>query len=920
MYGFSQFLQISFSEAFERISAGATVITPNRRLALALKGKINQAQIHRKALAWHSFDVLPFTAFIERIYFDTLYSEQAPKFPLLLTVSQEQALWESIIQSSEAGKLLLRVSETARSVREAWHLAHAWQLSGEIEKYYPNDDGRAFLDWTNSYRSNTTRNGQTDQARICDVITERYAALSVKKPSAVICYGFNIFTPQQIAFLNKLIATGCEVVTTGTAFNRSQSLNIAQRVEYTSSDEEIYHAATWARTKIEADPTARIGIVVPALADYRNKLTRIFQAVMYPDIKFALPGGTLSVMPFNVSLGLPLTSYPLINAALLVLTLLYREVEFNRVSHWLRSPFLVGSETEMGQRAWLDARIRRNAEPFIDLDRLITLIQQANPYVSCPILLQGLSALAEFRQTRLPQSGSHAVLARSISEILQTIGFPGERNLDSTEYQVVKKWQALLAEFTTLDHVIAVTSYHQAVSRLNFMASETLFQPETPDVPIQILGVLEAAGMDFDHLWVMGLTDEQWPLRTRPNPFLPLELQRTAKLPFASTWESLAFCRQLTNGWLSGSKEVILSNPKFSDNDDRHELKPSALIKSIAQIRPVFPEIMGHGDLIRQTCDLQQLIDNQAPSLDSDEARLSIKGGTSVIKDYAACPFRAWAKHRLQIVSLEQPHSGLNAKERGSLTHQVLALLWRQLKTKEALDTITDDELGRTLKTITHGVVAQMQQYKPAALSGRLAQIEQRRLVQLIHEWLHEERKRENFAVTAIEEKRFIQIANLELSARLDRVDELDDGQHIVIDYKTSKQSIQAMIGERPDEPQLPLYLVMTEAEQQAAGAAFAFIKRGEMGFAAITQKADLLPGVKDFKQLNGCNQFGTWKQLLEAWRQNLTNLAAGFSSGEASVAPKHFPVTCNYCDLQLFCRIHERASKDSVVQDEEND
>ncbi len=920
MYGFSQFLQISFNEAFRRINAGATVITPNRRLALALKGKINQAQIHQKALVWHSFDVLPFTALIERIYFDTLYSEQASKFPLLLTESQEQALWESIIQSSEAGKLLLRVSETARSVREAWRLAHAWRLIGEIEKYYPNDDGKAFLDWTSCYRSITESNGQTDQARICDVITEKYAALAVKKPSAVVCYGFNIFTPQQIAFLNNLIATGCEVVTAGPEFNRPQSLNIVQRAEYTSSDEEIYHAAAWARTRIEADPAVRIGIVVPALADYRSKLTRIFQAVMYPDIKLALPGGVHPVMPFNVSLGSALMSYPVINAALLVLTLLHREVEFNRVSHWLRSPFLAGSETEIGQRAMLDACIRRDAEPFIDLDRLITLIQQATPQVSCPILLQRLSALAELRQTRLPRSGSHAVLARSISEIMQTIGFPGERSLDSTEYQVVKKWQALLADFTTLDHVMAVTSYENAVIRLKFMASETLFQPETPDVPIQILGVLEAAGMDFDHLWVMGLSDEQWPLRTRPNPFLPLELQRRAKLPFATTGASLAFCRQLMNEWLSGSKEVILSNPKFSDNGDGHELKPSALIKSIAENKPVLAEIMRHGDLVRQTSDLQQLVDNKAPSLDSDEARKNVKGGTSVIKDYAACPFRAWAKHRLQLVSLEQPHSGLNAKERGSLTHQVLALLWRQLNTKEALDAITGDELEIMLEAITHRAVLQMQQYKPAALSGRLAQIEQRRLVRLMHEWLHEERKRGNFAVVAIEEKRFIQIANLELKARLDRVDELEGGQHIVIDYKTSKQPVQAMTGERPDEPQLPLYLVMTEVEQLAAGAAFAIIKRGGMGFAAITQEADLLPGVKDFKQLNGCNQFGTWKQLIETWRHNLTNLAAGFSSGEASVAPKHFPVTCNYCDLQLFCRIHERARKDSAGQSDEND
>ena len=72
------------------------------------------------------------------------------------------------------------------------------------------------------------------------------------------------------------------------------------------------------------------------------------------------------------------------------------------------------------------------------------------------------------------------------------------------------------------------TGYADAVSRLRRMAADTLFQPETPDVPIQVLGELEATGMQFDHLWVMGLSDETWPRGPRPNPFLPVELQRGA--------------------------------------------------------------------------------------------------------------------------------------------------------------------------------------------------------------------------------------------------------------------------------------------------------------------------------------------------------------------------------------------------------
>lgn len=915
----SQFSQIPFNEVFKRINAGATVITPNRRLALALKEKFNQDQISQSLAVWYSADILPFTALIERIYLDTLYSKQVSVLPLLLSAAQEQSLWESIIQSSEAGKTLLRIPQTAQWVREAWQLAHTWQLNPKLKDFYPNEDGKAFLDWAKSYQQITARHRQTDQARICDLLTEQYEHLDIKKPAALICYGFDIFTPQQITFLKRLVAAGCEVVLTNPAFKYQQPFDGVRRIEYVNSRDEIYQAAVWARARIEADSAVRVGIVVPALANYRSAMIRVFNAVMYPDIRFTLPGATRPIAPFNISLGLALTSYPLIDAAFASLELLGQEMEFKCVSHWLRSPFLAGAETEMGQRALLDARIRRYAEPVMTLERLVILVQKAGGQANCPVLMQCLSALVTFRQTKLPRSESHAAFAKVISEVLQIVGFPGERSLDSTEYQTVRKWHELVADFAGLDHVIPKTSYNEAISQLRRMASDTLFQPETPEVPVQILGVLEAAGMEFDHLWVMGLSDEQWPLRSRPNPFLPLELQRKAKLPLGSTLESLVYSRRLTDGWLSSAKEVILSYPKYSDDRDGHELKPSPLIKAIPEGKPVFPVITQHRDLIIQSGELEHIEDNQAPPLDKGAIKQGIKGGTSVIKDYAACPFRAWARHRLYIESLDVPHTGLNVMERGSLVHQVLAQAWSQLRTKKALDAISDHSLENMLTSAANNAILQMRQYRPAALSGRFAAIEQRRLVYLAREWLNEETKRNHFTVIAIEEKRSIQAGDLVLNTRLDRVDELEDGQHIVIDYKTRKQSIQTMIGERPDEPQLPLYLVMTKV-QQAAGAAFASVKLGEMGFTAIVRDQDLLPGVKVFSELNGCKQFSSWEELIATWQHNLTNLADGFSSGDAKVNPKNFPETCKFCDMQLFCRVHERIGKSQTEQENEND
>ena len=899
-----KFPQAPLSEVFERLDAGATVITPNRRLAVALKDKFNNDQVCRKNVAWFSADILPFSAFIARIYYDTLYSQRTSEFPLLLTPVQEQILWESVIQSSDAGKTLLRIPQTAQWVREAWQLAHAWQLFPVLKDFYSNEDGKAFQEWVTSYKRITSRNRQTDEVRVLDLIIKQYEYLEISKPACLICYGFDFFTPQQNSFLNKLRTTGCEVLAVNPLAEKRKSQSHTKRVASVSSQDEIYQAAKWARARLESDNTARIGIVVPALASYRGTIQRIFHSIMMPEVRYVLPGSTDQVLPFNISLGMALSAYPLINTVLMILKLMGRELEFEQVSHLLRSPFLVGGEEEKSSRAMLDAKIRKYADPLMTLERLVVIIKHVGGQ-ACPILVQCLSELLVFRQTKLPRTMNHAAFVQLVAEILQLVGFPGERSLDSTEYQTLKKWHEVMAEFVTLDNVKQKTSYAEAVRCLQRITSDTLFQPETPEVPIQILGVLEAAGMDFDHLWVMGLSDEQWPLRPHPNPFLPLELQRKAQLPLGSTLESFAYSQRLTENWLSSADEVIFSYPQHSDDRDGHELKPSPLIKSIMECALELPAYISHHSQIVKAGGLECVEDDHVPPLTDSVKQQAIKGGTAVIKDYAACPFRAWAKHRLNVESIAVPHTGLDAMERGSLVHDVLAQIWSKLKKKGKLVSISAESLDNMLLSAVKNSIQSMSKLRSSALSGRFSDVEERRLVSLVREWLEQEKKRSDFTVIATEDKRTIHVGGLMFNTRLDRVDELDNGQHIVIDYKTSKQSISAMLSDRPKEPQLPLYLVM--AEEGAVGAAFAALKRGQMSFVAIVKDEGLLPGVKAFSDSNGCKQFRSWDELVETWRHDLTNLAIGFASGDVKVSPKDYPATCDYCDMQSFCRIGER-------------
>jgi len=874
----------------QRIEAGCAVVTPNRRLAAHLTREYDARQAAAGKSAWPTADILPFTAFVERTYRDALYAGDAARLPILLTPAQEQALWESTVRESDAGDVLLAIPETAAVAREAWRLAHAWRLTGRLGAFPLDDDGKAFRQWVRRYEAATRRARQTDSARIADVTAPLLARPDIRRPRALVYYGFDLVMPQQQALLDALAAAGCEVAEAGPEPGGGERLRLA----CADSADEIRRAAVWARSRLEANGAARVGIIVPELAKHRSAIRRVFSAVMEPD--YALPGSRHDTLPFNISLGEPFASYPLVNAAFLALELAGREIDFERASRLIRSPFIAGADSELARRARLDAWLRKRAEPALTLERLLALMARSD--AGCPVLAQRLAALAEFRKARLFGGQPPSAWARAISEALALVGFPGERGVDSTEFQTLGKWHELLAEFAALDFVVPRTGYADVMSRLRRMAADALFQPETPEVPIQVLGELEATGMQFDHLWVMGLSDDAWPRAPRPNPFLPIELQRAAGVPQGSAAGMLELARRLTHEWLSCAGEVVLS---FPQREEDREFEPSPLILGVPERPLALPDYASYRDAVHHLRAIERGTDAKAPPLRES----AVRGGASVLRDQSACPFRALALHRLGAQKLEAPHVGLNAMERGTLVHRTLARIWAQLKTRDALDAMPQAELEALLAQAAEDAIARIRRERPTVLTGRFAAIETRRLARRALEWLAVEKRRGAFTVLATEVERRIETGGLALETRLDRVDETDDGRRIVIDYKTGEAAPGDMLGERPDEPQLPLYL--TGAEPDAAAAAFAQVRAGDMRFAGLARDPDLLPGARTLPDGKLRQAAASWGQQVEAWRAAIARVAAGFAAGEAEVDPKRYPHTCRLCDVKPFCRIYER-------------
>ncbi|HLE65991.1 MAG TPA: PD-(D/E)XK nuclease family protein [Burkholderiales bacterium] len=852
-----------FARLAEGHAAGFTVVTPNRRLARVLRSDFDAFQIAKGLAVWEDADVLPLGAFVERLYEDALYSEIAADLPRLLAGAQEREIWESILEGSG----LLSVSQAAAQALDAWRLAHAWRIEGALGKFAGNEDHEAFAGWSRRYLELAA--GDTDGARLPDVVARLLPEKALRKPKALVAYAFDLLPPQTRDFFAACARNAIEVRPCGPR----RAASSPKRASFKSPREEFAAAARWARGRLEAG-TKRIGVVVPDLRERRKEIVRVFCRAMHPGRH--LPGEPKTPRPFDVSLGLPLSDYPIVHAALSVLRFSFDEIAFSEASRLIRSPFLGGAESEMARRARRDAELRRRLPARLTLGKLTGAVEH------CPGLRSILEAMISVSRSISNDPRSPREWAQHFTALLEAAGFPGERALDSDEFQARAKFHEALGELARLERVAGTMSLAKALSTLERQCAETLFQPETPEAPVQVLGILESAGLDFDCLWVSGLTEEAWPLVERHNPFLPLALQKKAGIPEASAETSLALDRRITEDWMGAAPEIVFSHPL---KDEDRDLLPSPLIAGVPETEVDIPAFPSWRDRIFRAARIESFTDEKAPPV----ASARIRGGTRVLADQAACPFRAFARWRLAAEGLEEPAAGPDAMARGQLLHELMRGLWEEARTRDALDGDLDPLIERAAAAAV----------KEAGLEGRFAELERARLCRLAREWLEVERKRGGFEVVSLEERREIGVSNLAFSGRIDRMDRLPDGSHLLIDYKTgSRLSPRMWLDARPDEPQLPLYAV--SAKEEIGAVAFARLKTGEMRFMGFSREDGLVPGVNAAK---------SWQGLLESWKRELESLAQGFAAGDARVDPKRGLATCRNCDLHTLCRVYERHS-----------
>ena len=458
-----------------------TILTPNRRLAATLHKRYQQQQIHLGHQSWETPDILPISSWIQRLW---LESQLKNPSHIWLNATQEKYLWESLIRQSNHSHQLLQIPETADLVKSAWELIKQWRIDIEAPIFNSAEDYAAFYRWAHAFDKICRENGWIDTASIPDLITDRIRTGDIVPNNKIVLVGFTEISPQ----IKELLKV-CGEKTTTRVISEQDAPQPAQtivRLTLEDNDTEILFAARWAKSVFDAEKDAMIGCVVPNLEKTRDRVIQVFSTV------------------FEFSAGKRLTDFPIIHTALLLLNMNKKQVTSETMSYLLASPFLGGAENERMKRAYVDRTLRQNNVNHVDLDQAATL------FSSAPLFAALISQFIELIDT-YNDKNTYKNWAYRVNNLLKVLGWPGERSVNSEEYQTVDAWFDALNELATLDYVAKPCHLQDALFALKRIVMDSIFQPKTPDARVQVLGLLEAAGSPYDYLLVGGMDDQAWP-------------------------------------------------------------------------------------------------------------------------------------------------------------------------------------------------------------------------------------------------------------------------------------------------------------------------------------------------------------------------------------------------------------------------
>ncbi|MDE3187969.1 MAG: PD-(D/E)XK nuclease family protein [Acidobacteriota bacterium] len=857
---------------------GGLVVAASDRAARALQTAFHRRRRAEGLAAWPAPDIQDWRSFAR-----AAWEERALDGRMMMNPAQEKALWADIVgREKHIATLLegprLRLAGMAMEAHELL-CAYAPRYLKQMERSGWSQDAGAFSGWLSAFDESCETHGLLSPARALLELTALLQADSAPR-RPLLAAGFDRLLPAQRALFDAW----------GAWQERSKGEPARDARFYTACDDktELEACALWCSRQLSANPHARLLVITQDISSRRGEIERAF-----------LRHGAHGAAPlFEFSLGIPLSRQGVARAAHLLLRWLDGALAENELD-WLFSTALAanGPEDSDALQAFIRA-LRRHGLERTEWTLGAFLGQRAGahalPAAWVARMIGARQRLMESRSRRQ----SPLDWAGLVPQLLQDIGLPGNHTLSSADYQAFRRWGQAVDACGSLGFDGRRIGWTDFLSALARTLDETLFAPESSDAPIQIAGPAESAGLAADAIWFLGADEEAWPAAALTHPLLPPQVQRQAGMPHATPRNDWELAQAITTRLLAAAPVVHFSCPMQKEGT---ETRPSRLIAQLAgPPQPLPVEPAAPSSQPRLTVPFQDA--SRVPFFAT-----AVRGGAGVLTDQSQCPFKAFATARLGARGWEPAEAGLTAKQRGQLLHSVLHRVWGGapdgIRTHEDLARVPDRRAfvaGHVRSILREEMPAGSRERMPR----RYLELEELRLVQVVAEWLEFELARLPFAVDETEAEHPINLAGLALQLRLDRIDRLNDGSVLVIDYKTGDVSPKAWELPRPDDVQLPLYAGFA-LQEEPGGLVFASVRSREASFSGFMKNAKATL----FDHLKGNTALAKSRltsQQMKEWKQYIEQLARSFVAGRADVNPREYPQTCERCGLQTVCRVQE--------------
>ncbi len=718
----------------------------------------------------------------------------------------------------------------------------------------------------------------------------------------------------------------------------SKEMNLLSAVN--SREETSLIAGMVKKSMQRGAPAESILVVFPALDEYGPLVEEIF---------------TDYGIPYNRALGRQLSASPVTTSIVSLLRACQDGFSGPSLLRIFSSPFLkFGDRPSLApalDRLMRNKRVTGGREKLLSALKYSTAGESGTDVLSAPLneLFTALGPFStqETAQLSLWMDRLGGLIAWSgLGARVALIHGPLEINLQA--YRKLNETLASLARSGKLFPEYRYT-FHEWLFLLKKTFMHTRFQvPPEDEGGVQILGLEESMGRPWKEVYLGGLMDGTFPQRLPQNIFLPeatLELLGVRTLERARLNAAYHFYRLLLS-----TEKVTLTWP---ENDGDRPVVPSPFLEELAPLKKAglmnrgiektsgiqfslkvaesrsIPELAKALSLSPNIPGIQKIMSAELKGISGIKSAIEYTPGNATstrvpqqkkefwvteLDDYVNCPYDYYIKHVLGIELLEEPTEDISPLARGSKAHAILRNFYlarnipvtkenrdeaRALLKKLALssfDKEADTVRNRREKDLFLNVMAERfldaeeefwkQGLRPAYLEQKIGSFK--------------------LLLSTGEE--------VELSAKIDRIDVDENGNFIIVDYKTGKYPLPKM-GLVQDIFQLPVYAVMALSALSDKGPALCksiglayYDLAGKTGAGArdvvLYDKDEMeeQPASKPSASPKNAEEFeAILKQSMDKARKAVEGIRAGDFKSKPQDENK-----CRYCPNEMMCEKEE--------------